>query len=94
MMCMHSSISATAVIICSYRKTNQPDVQREGHDALLLEYEEITADPDGLLGHLENLLGTYKAKQLMCQLFQVVCIVMDLWCPLTVAMSLQLLNIT
>ena len=59
--------------ICLYRKTNPPDIQREGHQALLLEYEAITTSIDGLLGELETHLVNYEAKQLMCQLFQVYC---------------------
>ena len=47
------------------------------HDQLIQEFEELTTDPDGLLGVLEDALHEYgdeanfEAKRLLCALFQV-----------------------
>ena len=46
------------------------------HDQLVQEFEELTTDPDGLLGVLEDTLIEYgetsfEAKKLLCGLFQV-----------------------
>ena len=47
------------------------------HDQLVQEFEELTTDPDGLLGVLEDTLQEYgdeasfEAKKLLCALFQV-----------------------
>ena len=47
------------------------------HDQLVQEFEELTTDPDGLLGMLEDALHEYggeanfEAKRLLCALFQV-----------------------
>ena len=51
------------------------------HDQLVQEFEELTTDPDGLLGVLEDALHEYgdeasfEAKRLLCVLFQVQIIV-------------------
>ena len=48
------------------------------HDQLIQEFEELTTDPDGLLGVLEDVLhheygggASFEAKKLLCVLFQV-----------------------
>jgi len=47
------------------------------HDQLIQEFKRLTADPDGLLGVLEDALHEYdyeasfEAKRLLCALFQV-----------------------
>lgn len=48
------------------------------HDQLIQEFEELTTDPDGLLGVLEDVLhdeygdkASFEAKRLLCALFQV-----------------------
>ena len=48
------------------------------HDQLIQEFEELTTDPDGLLGVLEDALhdeygdeANFEAKRLLCALFQV-----------------------
>ena len=48
------------------------------HDALSGEFEELTTDPDGLLGMLEDTLNaeygdkaSFEAKRLLCALIQV-----------------------
>ena len=48
------------------------------HDQLIHEFEELTTDPDGLLGVLEETLSDeygdeaiFEARRLLCALFQV-----------------------
>lgn len=52
------------------------DKQRKvEHDQLIHEFETLTADLDGLLGLLENILdnndANFEAKRILCTLFQV-----------------------
>ena len=66
-------------LICNHRNADpgkDVDIQRAvEHDQLILEFEMLTSDLDGLLGLLEYTLDSddadFKAKRMLCTLFQV-----------------------